>query len=91
MKPIFTQYILLLFLLVLQLSLFAQGIEGTVIDQEGEPLPFASIFIVNLKNGSSCNAYGQYKLNLPTGTHTVQVKYIGYETQQVQLLLREVC
>ncbi|WP_162052526.1 DUF5686 and carboxypeptidase regulatory-like domain-containing protein [Pontibacter pamirensis] len=86
MKTELTRYLLLITaFILLQVPLFAQGIEGTVMNQEGEPLPFATIFIVNLKNGSSCNANGQYKLNLPAGTHTVQVKYIGYEAQQVQV------
>lgn len=89
MKTNFTKLLLAIAFVLVQLPLLAQGIEGTVMSQDGEPLPFASIFIVNLKNGSSCNINGQYKLNLPAGTHAVQVKYIGYETQQVQVEVKD--
>ncbi|WP_018478448.1 DUF5686 and carboxypeptidase regulatory-like domain-containing protein [Pontibacter roseus] len=78
--------LLLLFaFLLLQLPLLAQGIKGTIKSRSGEPLPFASVYITNLNNGSSSNANGEYEIKLPAGTHTVLVKYIGYEAQQVRV------
>ncbi|WP_188499568.1 DUF5686 and carboxypeptidase regulatory-like domain-containing protein [Pontibacter amylolyticus] len=73
-----------LLLVLFQLSLSAQGIRGSIKNQKGEALPFASVYITNLNNGSSSNANGDFEIKLPEGKHTVVVKYIGYEAQQVQ-------
>lgn len=45
-------------------------------------LPYASIYISNLKNGASSNMQGQYEIALPPGKHQVLVQYIGYEPVQ---------
>ena len=81
--------ILLFILFILQFPVFAQGIRGTIKSRSGEPLPFASVFITNLNNGSSSNANGQYEIKLPAGTHTIVVKYIGFEAQQVQVEVKD--
>ena len=66
-------------------SLLAQGIKGTVRDEGGDPLPYATIYIANLNLGASTNIQGQYEIPLPQGKHTVQVQYIGYEKQQTEI------
>ncbi|MHC2990135.1 membrane receptor RagA [Pontibacter sp. HJ8] len=83
------KHLLLFTLVLLQFPLFGQGIRGTIKSRSGEPLPFASVYITNLNNGSSSNATGQYEIRLPAGDHTVLVKYIGYEAQQVQVEIKE--
>ena len=35
------------------------------------------------------NIYGYYSLTLPEGNYTVQVTYIGYTTQRIELELNE--
>jgi len=69
----------------LEFTALAQGIRGTIKSNTGEPLPFASIYIVNLQNGASSNIDGQYEMKLPAGTHTIAVQYIGYQAQQIQV------
>lgn len=77
--------LLLLILFFGSFSLFAQGIRGTVRNSNGEPLPFASIYITSIKNGASSNVNGEFEIKLPKGKHTVLVRYIGYETLQIPL------
>ncbi|WP_266202332.1 DUF5686 and carboxypeptidase regulatory-like domain-containing protein [Pontibacter kalidii] len=89
MYSISLKHFLFLILFLVQLPLFAQGIRGTIKDSNGEPLPFASIYITNLNNGASSNASGEYEVKLPTGTHTLVVKYIGYEAEQVQVEVKD--
>lgn len=81
----FLACILTILLFLSQISLFAQGIRGSIKNQKGEGLPFASVYITNLNNGSSSNANGDYEIKLPAGKHTIIVKYIGYEAQQVEV------
>ncbi len=75
MRKRITIFLLVLFPLpVLQ----AQGIRGTVTDQNGEPLPYSSIFIRELTRGTTCNALGQFSLPLPKGHYTVFFRSLGY-------------
>ena len=78
-------YTFTLLLVLFQFSAVAQGIRGSIKNHKGEALPFASVYITNLNNGSSSNANGDFEIKLPAGKHTVMVKYIGYEAQQVQV------
>lgn len=61
----------------------AQGtvtISGYVKDaSNGEALIAANVYLKEIKRGAVTNAYGYYVLNVPTGTHTVVMSYIGFE------------
>ena len=52
---------------------------GTVLDENGEPLPFASVYVRNSTNGTAANAEGIYRLSLEKGTYEVVFQYIGYK------------
>ena len=62
-------------------------VTGTVRDAtNGQPIPGAQVSIPALNIGALANNVGRFLLlNVPAGTHTVQVQYIGYgtETQEV--------
>jgi hypothetical protein len=80
---------LALFFLLLPLStLLAQGIRGTVKDASGEPLPYASIYIAELRDGASTNMQGQFEVKLSPGTYTIKVQYLGYQLQQVEVEIK---
>ena len=53
---------------------------GTITDAKTNlPLQGASIFISDIKSGSSSNAQGQFDFkNLPEGRHLIEVSFIGY-------------
>ncbi len=52
---------------------------GKVLDETGEPLPFASVYVRNTTNGTAANANGEYRLSLGPGTYEVVFQYIGYK------------
>ncbi|MDF1866586.1 MAG: DUF5686 and carboxypeptidase regulatory-like domain-containing protein [Saprospiraceae bacterium] len=60
--------------------LFASGIKGTITDQNGMPLPSATIFIQKEATGTVSNEDGYYEINLTPGTYKVVYQFIGYET-----------
>lgn len=74
----FKKYIFILFISALG---FGQNtIEGTVYSNK-ETIPFANVFIKELKKGELSNINGLYKLeNIPNGNYTIQVSCIGYGT-----------
>ena len=67
-----------LFLLVSLLPLRSQGIKGSIVDVNGEPVPYAAIFIRELTRGTTCNALGMFSLPLPEGNYTVFFRSLGY-------------
>lgn len=58
-------------------QIFAQ-VTGIVLDERAEPLPFASIFVQNSTSGTTANAAGEFRLNLPRGKHPIVFQYLGY-------------
>ena len=62
----------------ISLQLLSQGIRGEIQDLNGEPVPYAAIFIKELTRGTTCNALGLYSLPLPEGDYTIFFRSMGY-------------
>ncbi|AEI50966.1 carboxypeptidase-like regulatory domain-containing protein [Runella slithyformis] len=60
----------------------AQTLTGVIKDSKtNEPIPFASVFLSNTTFATETGIDGTFKLkNVPTGTHTLAICFIGYET-----------
>ncbi len=64
-------------------------ISGYVKDAgNGEALIGASVYIQELKTGTTTNIYGFYSISLKSGQYTVSYSYVGYETQNKPLDLK---
>ena len=72
---------------VIQQARTDANIYGHVIDkQNGEHLPYISIFVKGTMIGTTTDASGHYFLkNLPIGTLSIEVKSIGYRTVQKEI------
>ncbi len=57
---------------------YSQGIRGEIRDLNGEPVPFAAIYIKELTRGTTCNAMGLFSLPLPQGNYTIFFRSLGY-------------
>ncbi|RPI44630.1 MAG: carboxypeptidase-like regulatory domain-containing protein, partial [Bacteroidetes bacterium] len=71
-------FFILLLLTVYSLSSHSQGIRGRILDLNGEPVPYAAIFIKELTRGTTCNALGQFSLPLQPGNYTIFFRSLGY-------------
>ncbi|MEQ8924184.1 MAG: DUF5686 and carboxypeptidase regulatory-like domain-containing protein [Fulvivirga sp.] len=58
----------------------AQGIKGTIKDDKGELLAFATIYIKELGTGTTTNADGYFEIRTPAGEYSLLFQYIGYES-----------
>ncbi len=56
----------------------AGRITGTVKNQKGEILPYASVFVKGSTLGTTTNSQGNYFLDLVPGTYTITCQYVGY-------------
>jgi hypothetical protein len=61
----------------LPLLLKAQ-ITGKVTDENGEPLPYATVYVKNTSNGTVTNAEGDYRILVGKGPQEIVFQYIGY-------------
>ncbi|NML67772.1 carboxypeptidase-like regulatory domain-containing protein [Hymenobacter sp. RP-2-7] len=76
--------LLVLLLLLLPAWVGAQGISGTVRDSlTQQPLPFASVFVVNTTLGATTDEQGHYALPaLPPGRYEVAAAFLGYRLRR---------
>lgn len=63
----------------------AQIIEGSVVDENGSPLPYATIWIEEQQLGTATNLDGVFSLQLGLGTYTMVTKYLGYQPKSQKL------
>ena len=83
MKPIFTQITVWLLLLA-SIPTIAQErhVSGTVLDQQGTPIPGASVLVKGTTTGTVTDANGNFSLNAEPNSVLV-IQFIGYEAQEI--------
>jgi hypothetical protein len=86
------QFFLLLIMLFLLQPVFSQTstISGYIKDKKnGEALIGATCYFPAIKKGITSNGYGYYSITVPAEIHQISFSYIGYQTQNISLDLRE--
>lgn len=64
-------------------------ISGTVTDQSGELLSYASISVNGSSKGTSTNENGFYSLELIPGSYQLAIQYLGYQTIIFDVVVKE--
>jgi TonB-dependent SusC/RagA subfamily outer membrane receptor len=72
----------LLLFFALTLSAYAQQISGTVSDENGVPLPGATVLVQGTSNGVSTDFDGNYSISASQGD-TLVFSFVGYASQSV--------
>ncbi|MCJ8164722.1 DUF5686 and carboxypeptidase regulatory-like domain-containing protein [Pontibacter sp. E15-1] len=71
-----------LFLLLLLPAVTMAGVlHGRITNENGQGLPFASIYIKETASGTASNDEGLYQLQLRPGTYALEFKYVGYRAR----------
>lgn len=83
-----------LFFLLLNASLYAQktgNISGKVTEaSSNNTLAYASIIVKDKGMGVNSDVEGRFRLfNVPAGKQTIRVSYLGYETQEIEVEVKE--
>src|SRR5215831_16850469 len=65
---------------------FAQKtITGKVTDAKGNAVQNASVLIKGNKTGTTTDATGGFKINVPASANTIVVSYVGFATQEINV------
>lgn len=77
------KFFLLCMFSFISLTLSAQSltVRGRITDQQGQAIPFASIYEKNTTIGTSANSEGEYTLKLGAGKHDLYYRAIGYRQE----------
>lgn len=74
------------FLIILNtISLQAQELSGTITDEAGRPVPWATVFVKELMFGTVANQDGGFELKLDPGEYTCVFQSMGYQTETRQV------
>lgn len=69
-------------LALFMVSLAGAGtVHGYILDEQGTPLPFASVYVQGTTTGTATNPEGYFELPLPAGEYDLVFQYIGYRQQ----------
>lgn len=90
-KQIYQRLGLWLFLLTLSVHAFGQSIQisGQITEENGEPIPGASVLVKGTTVGTAADLDGRYTLSAP-GNGTLVFSFIGYESQEVNVANRAI-
>lgn len=63
------------------------NLTGKITDAHtGDPLPGATVFMADIRIGATADSSGNYNFNnLPSGHHTIEVSYAGFNTQVIHI------
>ena len=69
------------------LTTIAQDCElsGIITNSEGEPIPFASIYISSIAKGSMANVDGEFSITVPCNNYIIQVQSLGFEKTAIKI------
>ena len=60
-------------------------LQGTVLDEDGSPLPGASVLVKETSVGTITDANGAFKITAPDDATTLVVSFVGFETKEVSI------
>jgi len=89
--PLFATF-LLLGVFFFQLSAFAQqkSIAGSVRDDQGKPIPGASVIVKGTIIGITTDIDGNFSLNVPATAKTLVISFMGLTSKEIQIVSTKV-
>ncbi|MGB3544041.1 TonB-dependent receptor, partial [Rubrivirga sp.] len=77
---------LLILLLLVPAAVAQTVVTGTVLDGEGEPLPYATVLVVGTTDGAATNGQGSFAITTRAeGRQALEARYVGYAPSRTRL------
>ena len=78
---------LFIILVVFTGEVSGQSLEGNVINEQAEPIPFVNIYVRQLGSGTTTDDNGYFFLTMTPGEYDIVISSIGYETKNAKVLI----
>jgi hypothetical protein len=75
--------------LIFSVNSFCQTLQGQVMDTSGKPIPSASVYVKEIKQGMVCNTDGKFQIKLKAGTYQLECTCIGYNAENKTVSIEE--
>ena len=72
------RYIAFVLICSFTISLWAQTFKGRVVDFAGNPIPYAALYLKELKTGFTTDDNGCFQTSLQPGQYTCEVSSLGF-------------
>ncbi len=69
------------------MTAWAHQVKGVVRDQDGEPIPYAKVYVEKTTTGVVTNIKGEYYFELVNGTHRLVFSSLGYQSKVVEVVV----
>jgi hypothetical protein len=85
------KHLLLVFICLIQFSQLsvAQTLNGKITDSSGHPVPYATVYFQELKQGTTSNTKGDYEIKLKPGNYIVVYQSLGYEPVYENIAIKD--
>ncbi len=77
------------FLLLFTSGISAQTLGGLITGINGAPIPYSTVYISELKLGTTANGKGEYKLNIRPGNYSIIYQSLGYSPEIKKVTISE--
>ncbi|HEX7493089.1 MAG TPA: DUF5686 and carboxypeptidase regulatory-like domain-containing protein [Bacteroidales bacterium] len=67
----------------------AQILKGRITSQSGDPVQYSTVYIQELRQGTTSNTKGDYEIKLPAGKYTVVYQSLGFQPVNVNITLSD--
>ncbi len=74
----FNIFVIILFAAFFSFQTQAQVVAGKIVDEQNVPVPYATIFVSETKEGTISNSEGNYKIQLLHGNYHFTIRSLGY-------------
>lgn len=81
------RYLWLMILCFVAISAVGQTFKGRVMNEKGEPVPYAALYLKELKWGFTTDDDGNFQAELKPGKYTCEVSSLGYTGQRFSFQL----
>ena len=75
------QIFLFMVMLLVDSNVFAQGTNGRIVDEEGKPLAFANVMMLNSTDSTFVSGIWQFTYAVFDGEHMFMEEYVEGESQ----------
>jgi hypothetical protein len=70
-------------------ALHSQILKGKISSMTGDPIQYSTVYIQELKQGTTANTKGDYEIKLPAGTYTVIYQSLGFEQVMARISISD--